>query len=508
MRKSLDNLVRSVGLRVEVFSSAEDFLRSKRPDVPSCLVLDVHLPGLSGLDLQTRMAEIAMQIPIIFITGHGDIPMSVRAMRSGAVAFLTKPFGDEDLIEAIQQGIERDCLARRRVAKLTEANEALRGCLDAIALVPEVDDFLGQVMAATTRQLNASSSALFLRDDESDFLILDLVFQDGRVLTPAEASFPEKLRSVRLGKRELDLAQQPAVLVNLVNGPALISHSHRSYLLGLGVKTLLIIPLIVGRRLVGSLNFRFTDDRAFRPEEIEIARALAAQTSLAVQLTRLAKTARHSAVLEERNRLAGEIHDSLAQSFAAIATQLDLASEVIEAREDDFVRYLDRAKDLARFGLAEARRTALSLEPFILDKIGLTETIEMLVERSNVPGRLQCSLSANDVRANDLPLETQHNLLRIAQEAISNAVRHANPTTILVSLRTFDSSSGPGCARCYLELQVQDNGRGISAPELMSQNGFGLINMQNRAKKIGASLDIRTNPGRGTAIVVRLPINA
>jgi signal transduction histidine kinase len=196
---------------------------------------------------------------------------------------------------------------------------------------------------------------------------------------------------------------------------------------------------------------------------IEIARALAAQTSLAVQLTRLAKTARQSAVLEERNRLAGEIHDSLAQSFSAIATQLNLAGEVIEAREGDGLRYLDRAKDLARFGLAEARRTALSLHPFILDKIGLTETIKMLVERSNVPGRLQCSWSANDSRANDLPLETQQHLLRIAQEAISNAVRHANPTTISVSLQTSDLSSGRECDHCYLELQVQDNGRGISA---------------------------------------------
>jgi signal transduction histidine kinase len=363
-------------------------------------------------------------------------------------------------------------------------------------------------MAATTRQLNASSSDLFLRDDESNFLILDLVFQDGRVLTPAEANFPEKLRSVRLGKREIDLAQQPPVLVNLVNGSALIPDSYRSYLLGFGVKTLLIIPLIVGRRLVGSLSFRFTGDREFRPEEIEIARALAAQTSLAVQLTRLAKTARQSAVLEERNRLAGEIHDSLAQSFAAIATQLNLAGEVIEAKEGDGLKYLDRAKDLARFGQAEARRTALSLHPYILDKIGLTETIKMLVERSNVPGRLQCSLSANNSRANDLPPETQQHLLRIAQEAISNAVRHANPTTISVSLQTVDSSSDPESDRCYLELQVQDNGRGISAPELMSQNGLGLMNMENRAKKIGASLDIRTNVGRGTAIVVRLPINA
>src|SRR5260370_22354784 len=123
---------------------------SKRPDVPGCLVLDVQLPGLSGLDLQNRMAEIAMEIPIIFITGHGDIPTSVRAMKAGAVAFLIKPFGDHDLIDAIQQGIERDRLTRRRLAKLTEANEALRGCLDALASVRALDDLLGHVMAAIT----------------------------------------------------------------------------------------------------------------------------------------------------------------------------------------------------------------------------------------------------------------------------------------------------------------------------------------------------------------------
>jgi signal transduction histidine kinase len=356
------------------------------------------------------------------------------------------------------------------------------------------------VMAATTRQLNASSSALFLRNDEPNFLTLDLLFEDGRVLTPAEASYPEKLRSLRLSKRLLDLTQQPAVIVHLpVNHPALFSEAHRSYLLGIGVKTLLMIPLIIARRLIGCLNFRFTEDREFRPEEIEIARALAAQTSLAIQLTRLAKTAEQSAVLEERNRLAGEIHDSLAQSFAAIATQLSVAGEVIEAKEGDGVRYLDRAKDLARFGLAEARRTALCLHPFILDKIGLIESIQMLVERSNVPGRLQCSFSADDSLTSDLPPETQRNLLRIAQEAISNAVRHANPTTIAVSLHRD---------RNHLELQIRDNGRGISAAQLLSQNGFGLINMQNRAKKIGASLAIRTGAGGGTAIVVRLPIDA
>jgi FixJ family two-component response regulator len=120
MRESLKNLIRSVGLRAEFFASAQEFLRSKRPDVPSCLVLDVRLPGLSGLDLQRRTSEAGLEIPIIFITGHGDIPMTVRAMKAGAVEFLTKPFRDQDLLDAIQQALERDRKARDQRAEIEE----------------------------------------------------------------------------------------------------------------------------------------------------------------------------------------------------------------------------------------------------------------------------------------------------------------------------------------------------------------------------------------------------
>jgi FixJ family two-component response regulator len=123
MRESLKNLIRSVGLRVELFASAQEFLAKKRPEVASCLVLDVRLPGLSGLDLQRRTTETGMDIPIIFITGHGDIPMSVRAMKAGAVEFLTKPFREQDLLDAIQQALERDRQARDQRA----AVEELRG---------------------------------------------------------------------------------------------------------------------------------------------------------------------------------------------------------------------------------------------------------------------------------------------------------------------------------------------------------------------------------------------
>ena len=122
LRESLKNLMRSVGLRVEAFASAQEFLRSTRPDVPGCLVLDVRLPGLSGLDLQQQMAEGDRDMPIIFITGHGDIPMTVQAMKAGAVEFLTKPFRDQDLLDAIQQALARDRQAREQRAQ----SDALR----------------------------------------------------------------------------------------------------------------------------------------------------------------------------------------------------------------------------------------------------------------------------------------------------------------------------------------------------------------------------------------------
>ncbi len=116
MRAALKSLIRSVGLRVETFASAHEFLQSERPDAPACLILDVRMPGLSGLDLQRELTEANIHIPIIFITGHGDIPMSVRAMKAGAVEFLTKPFRDQDLLDAIQQALERDRHARSQQA--------------------------------------------------------------------------------------------------------------------------------------------------------------------------------------------------------------------------------------------------------------------------------------------------------------------------------------------------------------------------------------------------------
>ena len=129
VRASIQGLLKSANLRSESFGTAEEFLRSKRSDGPSCLVLDVSLPGVNGLDFQRQLADAGIQIPVIFVTGHGDIPMTVKAMKSGAVEFLTKPFDDQDLLNAIQQALDRDRVTRRQQSNFA----GLRKCYQALS---------------------------------------------------------------------------------------------------------------------------------------------------------------------------------------------------------------------------------------------------------------------------------------------------------------------------------------------------------------------------------------
>jgi len=140
IRLALRSLIRSVGLNVETFASAREFLEHPRPNRPACLILDVRMPGVSGLDLQRDLGEANIHIPIIFITGHGDIPMSVRAMKAGAVEFLTKPFRDQDLLDAIQQALERDRLARAQEANSADLQQRYQ------SLTPRETEVFGLVV--------------------------------------------------------------------------------------------------------------------------------------------------------------------------------------------------------------------------------------------------------------------------------------------------------------------------------------------------------------------------
>ena len=141
VRQALKSLIRSVGLRVELFASAQEFLAAERPDAPSCLVLDVRLPGISGLECQRQLTLSGADLPVIFITGHGDIPMSVRAMKAGAVEFLTKPFRDQDLLEAIHVALEQSRATRKRKVENANVRSAFQ------SLTPREREVMGWVVS-------------------------------------------------------------------------------------------------------------------------------------------------------------------------------------------------------------------------------------------------------------------------------------------------------------------------------------------------------------------------
>jgi len=150
VRRAVQDLVESVGLRAESFATGQEFLQKKRASEPSCLVLDVRLPQMSGLDFQRMLADVGMQIPIIFITAHGDIPMSVRALKSGAVEFLTKPFRDQDLLDAIQQALQRDRAAREQQDEVHELHGRY------LALTAREREVMGRVVAGMLNKQIAS----------------------------------------------------------------------------------------------------------------------------------------------------------------------------------------------------------------------------------------------------------------------------------------------------------------------------------------------------------------
>ena len=257
-----------------------------------------------------------------------------------------------------------------------------------------------------------------------------------------------------------------------------------------------VVPSVDGKRVCLAVKF-LSRDRSAKPYAV---------CGIATDITDLKRTEELEAemaherelFLEEKTRLAGEIHDSLAQSFTGITMQLEMAKEVITEKDNEAFGYVERANDLARFGLAEARRSVLSLQPMIIKDAGLIESLQRLVERSNIPGRLRCTFRSNLADDESLPVVVRQDLVRIAQEAISNALRHAKSTAISVSLR----SNPPD-----LILKVKDNGSGLTT-EAEAREGFGFANMRARVKKLKGSLDIRSAPGRGTSIVVSVPLNA
>jgi signal transduction histidine kinase len=253
---------------------------------------------------------------------------------------------------------------------------------------------------------------------------------------------------------------------------------------------------VFGARNVGFFILSFRRN-ASDVQRSELLVALAQQATLAVQLTRLAYSAKEAAVLVERTRIGQEIHDGLAQSFTGILMQLGAAEEFppCKRKNSDLATVLSRIRDLARDGLSEARRSVMALRLDQTRRAGLEIALRQLAERSTVPGGVTSTFQGGGF-ATGLKPEHEHELLRISQEAVSNAVRHGHPRNVSITM-----SDGPA----HWELAVADDGVGMEQhPELYASEGFGLSSMRQRAGAIGGEWQIESRPGAGTRVSVRM----
>jgi len=257
-----------------------------------------------------------------------------------------------------------------------------------------------------------------------------------------------------------------------------------------------VYPLVFGARSVGFLVMSFQRE-AHDVQRSELLVALAQQATLAVQLTRLAYSAKEAAVLMERTRIGQEIHDGLAQAFTGILLQLGAVEEFPSCRKRGSVLTIthSRIRELARDGLAEARRSVMALRLDQTRRAGLELALRQLADRSTVPGGVSCSFEGAGI-ATGLKPEHEHELLRIAQEAVSNAVRHARPQMVRITMTDEPT---------HWTLAVADDGVGMQqSPEQLARQGFGLVSMRQRAGAIGGQWQIDSEAGRGTRVSVRM----
>ena len=397
----------------------------------------------------------------------------------------------ERLVDDVRR--EREHIAEERMAELAKANAVIRGNLERLAGETDLHSFMGHMLLEATRQFDATSgSVIVLKDSLQEWRIVAHVCQ-GQVAKPSfttSVPVPGSVFTARFG----DL-REPLYL-DIASRTSEIWPGVREFHRRLGAVGVVMYPLVFGARSVGFLAM------SFRRNAEEVTRsgllvALAQQATLAVQLTRLAYSAKEAAVLMERTRIGQEIHDGLAQAFTGILLQLGAVEEFPPCRKrgSELVVTLSRIRELARDGLAEARRSVMALRLDQTRRAGLELALRQLAERSTVPGGVTCTFEGGGI-ATGLKPEHEHELLRIAQEAVSNAVRHARPHTVSISM-TEDSAQWM--------LAVTDDGVGMEhSPELSAQQGFGLTSMRQRAGAIGGDWQIKSEPGRGTRVSVRM----
>src|SRR5437870_59606 len=420
-------------------------------------------------------------------------------------------------------------IERKQAAESLRASEllargqvdALTHTLDALAQESDPDRLLEHVLRTIIGQSDAHSASVWDREPDGDWLELFALIEDGHFQTRSGAIHPAA-RLAMLAQdhpvwREIlhtglhaviEDIDQPIVRMCVGFGPNATWHDilkdgelaptmmrFKTHLREMGVHTILFVPMLVAGRVSGFIGIRFTLKRGFRQEEIELTRALAHQATLAIQLTRLSAQSRQSAVTAERNRMARDIHDTLAQGFTGVIVQLEAVEEAMSRNQAVKASgHLDRAAELARESLREARRSVQALRPHALEEKQLSEALKDLIDKMTRGTAVHAKFTLQG-SPQKLPPEWETNLLRIGQEVLTNVLRHARAGELKVLL-AFDSRE--------IRLELRDNGCGFDLQR--KHEGFGLQGMRERAEGMGGRLTIQSAAGQGTAISIVLPV--
>jgi len=399
--------------------------------------------------------------------------------------------------------------------------KVLTRTLDALVQESDPERLLEHVLKVIVEQADAHSVSVWERDQNAGRLDLIAILQSEQFQTAMQADYPvSQLPStshlspiwseiLRNGQHAvLEDIDQPIARMCLGSGPdarwlPATDESNpdsatlrlQAYLRDLGIRSILFVPMLIAGRVVAVMAIRFSEKRIFLKKEIELTRALAHQAMLALQLTRLSAQNRESVLLAERNRVAREIHDTLAQGFTGVIAQLEAAKGAISQRKK--VRasdHLDRAGELARESLREARRSVQALRPRALKKKPLAAALEDLMAQMTTGVTMQAKLTLQG-EPRSLPPEWETNLLRIGQEVLTNALRHAQAKQFDVLL-VFDSHE--------IRLNLRDDGRGFDPTR--GHEGFGLQGIRERTEAMGGQFTTQSSEGQGTFVSVVLPL--
>lgn len=393
-------------------------------------------------------------------------------------------------------GIAQDITDRKQVQQqLLRANDLLRSTLAKLAAEPEPNAFLGHLLALMTEDLDGTSAALWVFNQTVSAAWLHLLYEGGRVRAGRESRHPSGY---------MDLADAAPAFLSFLQerkpghltlaDSAVTSAAQRAYLEAQGARALLKLPLALGDRLIGAITIRLPSEDVVPPTRMQAVLAMAHQATLALEMSRLSDQRYNAAILDERNRIARDIHDTLAQSLSGIAVQLEAARQALGPKHAVSTEHLDRALALARQSLDDARRSVHALRPDALGSADLATALATIAARLDAIPRVRF-VTRGGKQAVSAVIEQE--LFHVGQEALANAVRHAAARTVQMEL-AYEPDQ--------VTLTVEDDGRGFDSSR--PGDGHGLRGMHERSARIGARLQVQTHAGRGTTVTVIVPKRA